>query len=277
MQGQCLQAGIVQKLDKSEKLQQWLKQWPPKKRGYLVVLSDCDQHPQQDWINNDEQVFGTQGTLAVMKFRNRFIPIVNNGRSRFKSYPVKLEQGRLVFQDQKKQVSCLIPKNNFRFEHAPLEQCQNDPELKKLSRWLYALPPEPGEEGLSGLVGIDLDQDGIRDDVQRFIGVIAQDEPAEVKEAINKVAIIGQQELANAYDETTVLALFPQAIASFRCYLHRTKDDRRKYRKLRKEIEAKLYNTYDRLKAKNQINSYFGGMTISRPDDYEAQCNFQNE
>lgn len=108
-------------------------------------------------------------------------------------------------------------------------------------------------------MGIDLDQDGIRDDVQRFIGVIAQDEPAEVKEAINKVAIIGQQELANAYDETTVLALFPQAIASFRCYLHRTKDDRRKYRKLRKEIEAKLYNTYDRLKAKNQINSYFGG------------------
>ena len=272
MQGQCLQAGVFQKSNQTSEHKEWLSQWPSSRRGYLVTLTDCDQHPQQDWTHDDGQLSGIKGELAVMSFGQHVVPVVRSGRSFFRTRPLKLQQGRLVFMDKHDRPRCLMAKKRFRFTHAPLEQCKSDPELQAQSRWLFAMPPEPGEEGLVGLAGIDADQDGVRDDVQRLIAQTLQDEPAEVVEAINKMATLKQKELTHAYDEQYILDLLPEYLAAIRCYIYRTNSDPHRYGK---RINAQFYNTIERLKALNKVNSYYGGMVITTPEDREAQCHFK--
>ena len=41
------------------------------------------------------------------------------------------------------------------------------------------LPPDPGEEGKKTLQGIDSDNDGVRDDIQRYIALEVEDEATQ--------------------------------------------------------------------------------------------------
>ena len=48
------------------------------------------------------------------------------------------------------------------------------------------LPPDPGEAGRATLEGIDSDEDGLRDDVQRWIALTYEDEPT--RQALTQTA-----------------------------------------------------------------------------------------
>lgn len=271
LSGQCLQAGAVRHSAGMDKMPKWISGWSAGRRASLVTLEDCDQHPQQDWADDNGQLTGMFGDLSVILLKKRIIPVVQRGRSLFKAYPVSLQQGRLVFTDRTGELRCLIPKERFHFAQATLDECKNTSELDEQSSWLYAMPPDPGEEGLVGLAGVDADQDGVRDDVQRFIAITVQNESPEVVEAINTMAAVKQKELTNAFDKHYIVDLLPESIAAIDCYLYRTDNDPNNYGK---RIEAKFYNTIERLKAWNKINSYYGGMVLTVPDDLESQCDF---
>ncbi|WP_299729355.1 hypothetical protein [uncultured Endozoicomonas sp.] len=271
--GQCLQAGAFKPKEQTDTLPKWLLQWHRARRGYIVTLTNCDQHRQQEWINDDGSLTGMEGELAALPFKQHVIPVIKKGRTLIKTFPIQWLQGRLVYKGRDGQTRCLIPKNRFHFEHALLEDCLQSPDLREKSHWYYAMPPAPGEEGKIGLAGIDSDQDGVRDDVQRFIASTFQDEPTEKMMPVSKMVMVRQEQLIHAYDKQKVLALLPQTLASQYCFFHHTQDDFSKYRVLYKRVEAKLYNTYDRLQARNKINSYYGGMIVEDPGDYEKYCN----
>ena len=135
---------------------------------------------------------------------------------------------------------------------------------------MFDLPPDLGEAGLVSLDGIDSDQDGVRDDVQRFIEVEEYDSEM-TRKAVKKMAIVMQKELVNAYDKEVVLQLEPESSAAGDCLFYVTDGKSRNYRK---RLEAKVYNTVERLRAWNKINSHCSGMTFTLPDDLGAQCNF---
>ena len=50
----------------------------------------------------------------------------------------------------------------------------------------FTLPPDPGEAGKQTLQGIDFDRDGVRDDVQRWIGYTTQ--PTAVRSILADLA-----------------------------------------------------------------------------------------
>lgn len=61
------------------------------------------------------------------------------------------------------------------------------------------LPPDPGEAGKATLAGIDSDNDGVRDDVQRWI-VINYPNSQKTRAALVQEVKLDQQFLLNAAD-----------------------------------------------------------------------------
>ena len=264
---QCLQAGLKNKEPKGGEYKTYFGGWTRFKKGGLITLAKCDQSDQQNWQVADDKVSGVDGELAVIRLGRKFVPIVSRLERGKHLRQVRYEQGRLVF-DFRNKAYCLIGRGGVRFTARLLEDCVNSTE-PKASRWVYGLPPDPGEAGLVGLDGIDSDQDGVRDDVQRFIEVEEYDSEM-TRKAVKKMAIVMQKELVNAYDKEIVLQLEPESSAALYCLFHVTG----KSRPYRKKLEAKAYNTVERLRAWNKINSHFSGMTFTLPDDLGAQCNF---
>ncbi|MGI9273476.1 MAG: hypothetical protein ACR2PT_01275 [Endozoicomonas sp.] len=273
---QCLQAGLVDWGQWPEEYKKYNRNWAWLDKGYLVTMADCSQSDQQDWQVDETEISGSGGRLAVMRYGKKFVPVVSHykfrNKFRKKLLPLRLDQGRLVFRFRKKDF-CLIADGGAKFSAHPLDECLSTPDLSAASRWMFDLPPDPGEAGLVGLDGIDSDQDGVRDDVQRFIEV---EMPVSevIRKAIRELAVISQKELTNAYNKEMVLAMGAESEAAVDCFLYRTDGDPENNLE---RLQARLFNTLERLKAWSKVNSYFSGMTFTVPDDLEAQCDFDVE
>jgi hypothetical protein len=63
----------------------------------------------------------------------------------------------------------------------------------------FSLPPDPGEEGKQTLLGIDSDNDGVRDDIQRYIYFTYPDNE-KVRMALTQIAMEWQGLLSQASD-----------------------------------------------------------------------------
>jgi len=68
----------------------------------------------------------------------------------------------------------------------------------------FALPPDPGEAGKQTLEGIDSDSDGVRDDVQRYIGLTYPNSPRK-RAALLQLATVQQQFIINSGGDVTAL------------------------------------------------------------------------
>ena len=79
----------------------------------------------------------------------------------------------------------------------------------------FQLPPDPGEPGKQTLEGIDTDKDGVRDDVQRWIGLTFQ-ESTPTRVALNRYAGALQKYMTDASDPVT-LASLTDAITASNC------------------------------------------------------------
>lgn len=88
------------------------------------------------------------------------------------------------------------------------------------------LPPDPGEEGKKTLAGIDSDNDGVRDDVQRWIELNARDS-ARYREALKQKSIALQRALlAKTKDESIQAANAQMRVVECIDYIGKLKDKR---------------------------------------------------
>src|SRR3989344_8426243 len=66
------------------------------------------------------------------------------------------------------------------------------------------LPPDPGEAGKATIEGIDSDNDGVRDDIQRYVGLAFPADP-EVRMTLMRLADSQQQYLTARNSELGVV------------------------------------------------------------------------
>jgi hypothetical protein len=71
----------------------------------------------------------------------------------------------------------------------------------------FTLPPDPGEAGKQTLEGIDTDNDGLRDDVQRYIA-LSQPNDQTMRSALRQTALANQKFILSADDADSVLPTF---------------------------------------------------------------------
>ena len=94
------------------------------------------------------------------------------------------------------------------------------PQLDELSQFckpdlIDNLPPDPGEAGKATLEGIDSDNDGVRDDLQRWI-ILNYPNSAKIREALRQSAIATQRAFIATGEEERRKVL-AEELAAVRC------------------------------------------------------------
>jgi len=134
------------------------------------------------------------------------------------------------------------------------------------------LPPDPGAAGKATLEGIDSDNDGVRDDVQRWI-VMTYPNSEKTRASLTQEAKLDQQFILNAGDSNASLSTAKQMMNSEACLAYVQPND---YYDLGIEFQAIFLNTYSRSKAWLQADKHLSGtMFRSLPYNQRKQgCNF---
>ena len=134
------------------------------------------------------------------------------------------------------------------------------------------LPPDPGEAGMATLEGIDSDQDGIRDDIQRYIALTYPDSQ-KTRAALRQATIALQKIILESPDEESALRNTELEARASECLWYIHPDDGSKIDNL---LMAEFLNTLQRSRAYLEFNSKLGGHVFSGKDldEYKTSCTF---
>ena len=133
--------------------------------------------------------------------------------------------------------------------------------------------PDPKKNNAT-IAGIDSDNDGIRDDVQRWINEEFGDQP-RVKMAMRQLAISRQNELLSVQNKKASILFVRKMLDDLTCldYVVGTSVGE----KLAREMKSMFLNTKDRIYAEIKANANFSGQSWNLPNDINeerAMCNF---
>lgn len=132
---------------------------------------------------------------------------------------------------------------------------------------------DPGEEGRKTLLGIDSDNDGVRDDIQRYINEMYQNIP-NTKSALRQLAIAKQLVFLSLNNKSeNIKAIFREGDSIF-CLVGIKGSDATKIRMI---FESKYLNTEERLVAQKKSDLNFHGQGGVVPRDLASKCDFRIE
>ena len=132
---------------------------------------------------------------------------------------------------------------------------------------------DPGEAGKATLVGIDVNNNGVRDDVEVYIETHVPDSPKH-RAALMSVAAVTQREILAETKEEAVQAAIA-GVRSIECLSYLGFREQGRWR----EIDALMVNTEARLKAMDAHNDRIDGEVFqSLPDNQRrSACTFNVE
>jgi hypothetical protein len=138
----------------------------------------------------------------------------------------------------------------------------------------FQLPPDPGEAGDATLEGVDVNSNGIRDDIERWI-YLTYPESEKLRRALiqeyypmQNMIIHGHQQNRDAvYDDMYALMRSGECLD----YVHPEKSH-----KISAELEALIVNTDERFYGYLQSSRMLGGGTFrsKHPSDWKKSCTF---
>lgn len=127
----------------------------------------------------------------------------------------------------------------------------------------FFLPPDPGDAGKQTLLGIDSDNDGVRDDIQRYIYFTYPNEK-KVRLALTQIARDFQTLLPDAADPDKALENVKKMNCSDSC-LDYIKGGVRNAMKLSDALMAEILNTKERSFAYITFSNSLAGKTATLP------------
>ncbi|TJZ65219.1 carbohydrate-binding protein [Chitiniphilus eburneus] len=158
----------------------------------------------------------------------------------------------------------------------PIQQCEPVTPIPGNTDTINGIkvPPDPGSAGRKTLAGIDADQDGVRDDVQRFLAQEVGKHPARFKYAMEMARITQQKVLtANGNDRDLAKSLATQWGMALDCFYGTYKDSTEDYEwrlQFSKKSTALNYNTPERMESYVKYGELLSGRVISSP--LKMQC-----
>ncbi len=130
------------------------------------------------------------------------------------------------------------------------------------------IPKDPGENGKITLEGIDRDDDGIRDDIQRYI-VLNYKNKKNLQKALIQYVKTEQRSIIMSGDEDLAHKLAVKSMKNGNC-IHSHYDDINIYFAVVDKIYSKIYNTKDRVIRRIQNDSLLGGHILGDGSTYRA-------
>jgi len=150
--------------------------------------------------------------------------------------------------------------------------CQSEPPDDPPDPPGNGLPPDPGEAGMATLEGIDSDQDGIRDDIQRYIALTYPDSQ-KTQAALRQAATALQIIILESPNEESALRNTELEARASECLWYIRPD---KGYKIDDLLMAEFLNTLPRSRAYLEFNSKLGGHVFRGKDldEYKTSCTF---
>lgn len=132
---------------------------------------------------------------------------------------------------------------------------------------------DPGQEGKNTLAGIDTDNSGVRDDVQRWINESYNDK-INMKKALKQMSKSQQNEILNADNQQQALLHIHTSLRAASCLVRRQIEAELIYKEIYKDLSKVVYNTLDRLTAyaKNRIHAKDIDTGIATKKDTAVVC-----
>lgn len=136
------------------------------------------------------------------------------------------------------------------------------------------LPPDPGEAGKQTILGIDSDDDGVRDDIQRYIYFTYPGEP-NTRNGLTQIARIFQNALKPDLAEGTEYDIAVKNGEAIECLFYVSDNPREQALSLRAEV----LNTYARSRQYFKFDSQLAGKITSASDlpldEHYKLCDFE--
>ena len=134
------------------------------------------------------------------------------------------------------------------------------------------LPPDPGAEGKATIEGIDSDQDGLRDDIQRYIALTYPDSE-KTRAALRQIAVGLQIALLEKDVKNKSLDNAENLMRASECLYYINFESARK---LKNMLKAEFLNTVERSRAYLEYNQKLGGHNFrgKRIDEFNTSCKF---
>jgi hypothetical protein len=133
------------------------------------------------------------------------------------------------------------------------------------------IPPDPGEAGKQTVLGIDSNENGVRDDVERYI-VFAHPQSEKTRMALTQYATEEQKMLADANDKEKTIANSELSLRAYRCFKFIYKQDIDAAIDMRKLLDAEMLNTKERSKVYLHADGQLGGQGGSGFSDEENKA-----
>ena len=132
------------------------------------------------------------------------------------------------------------------------------------------LPPDPGAAGRATLAGIDSDNDGVRDDVQRWI-VMTYPNSAKTRAALRQDAIALQKYIIDSANPTLTYQHALEDDKATDCLEYIRPND---FYNVVVDLEAVVVNTPQRSRAYLRADQLMSGKFFSSPPNRKQGCNF---
>jgi hypothetical protein len=145
------------------------------------------------------------------------------------------------------------------------------PTIECLPQRFAQLPPDPAQRGKQTLKGIDLDRDGLRDDVQRFIALNWGFSEKAVK-ALSGIARNVQKEIELGGDisRDDAYEIAKASGKAVTCY-SRSVDEKITYSSALKEVIKQVTNTDERARRYRNFDSLLAGRVFMLDDEPIAE------
>ena len=135
---------------------------------------------------------------------------------------------------------------------------------------LANLPPDPGAAGKATLAGIDSDNDGVRDDVQRWIA-LTYPNSQKTRAALRQYALAQQKFLLNAVDPVKTANNSSLRGNAVHCLFYIRGNDADI---ILSELRAVFLNTGVRSRAYLQADRHLSGTSRMLPPRNQHMCSF---
>ena len=137
------------------------------------------------------------------------------------------------------------------------------------------LPPDPGEAGKQTVLGIDSDNDGVRDDIQRYIYFTYPNEP-NIRSALTQMARKSQGWFTPDLSEEAAYDISVESGTAAECLWYVGGENANE---LRKSLKAEILNTLARSRQYLEYDKLLAGnfFSLSRLplDEHYKLCDFE--
>jgi hypothetical protein len=168
--------------------------------------------------------------------------------------------------------SLMSVKSSVEPRSSTTQQTDTLPVTRSSSTSTIPLPPDPGEAGKATLAGIDSDNDGVRDDVQRWIA-LTYPNSAKTRAALTQGTINVQQALLYADDKEHSIQIATDNSRYVECLTYIFPDDAPD---IGAALLAETLNTDSRSRAYLAYDRQLGGQVFHgrRMDEWKTSCSF---